>query len=35
MKQNSQWLSQVRTRSNSAEDTSIPGTSPASLRAGR
>ena len=32
MKQNSQWLSQVRTRSNSAEDTSIPGTSPASLR---
>src|SRR5580658_280737 len=29
MKQNSQWLSQVRTRSNSAEETSAPRASPA------
>ncbi len=31
MKQNSQWLSQVRTRSNTAEETSMPSGSPASL----
>ena len=29
MKQNSQWLSQVRTRSNTALDTSAPSGSPA------
>ena len=31
MKQNSQWLSQVRTRSNTALDTSTPSDSPAAL----
>ena len=31
MKQNSQWLSQVRTRSKTAEDTSAPSGSPGSL----
>ncbi len=31
MKQNSQWLSQVRTRSKTAEDTSAPRGSPGSL----
>ena len=31
MKQNSQWLSQVRTRSNTALDTSTPSDSPARL----
>ena len=31
MKQNSQWLSQVRTWSNSAECTSMPSGSPAAL----
>src|SRR5580658_5728385 len=31
MKQNSQWLSHVRTRSNRADDTSAPRASPASL----
>ena len=34
MKQNSQWLSHVRTRSKTAEDTSVPSGSPASLRTG-
>ena len=32
MKQNSQWLSHVRTRSNTADDTSMPSGSPGSLR---
>ena len=32
MKQNSQWLSQVRTRSKTAEETSMPSGSPGSLR---
>ena len=31
MKQNSQWLSHVRTRSNTALDTSTPSGSPAAL----
>ena len=31
MKQNSQWLSHVRTRSKTAEDTSAPSGSPASF----
>ena len=31
MKQNSQWLSQVRTRSKTAEETSTPSGSPGSL----
>ena len=31
MKQNSQWLSQVCTRSNTAEDTSRPSASPSAL----
>ena len=31
MKQNSQWLSQVRIRSKTAEDTSTPSGSPGSL----
>ena len=34
MKQNSQWLSHVRTRSNTADETSMPSGSPGSLRDG-
>ena len=32
MKQNAQWLSHVRMRSKTADDTSIPSGSPAALR---